>query len=268
MPSFDLHAYLDRIGWRDLVGVDLPTLTGLLRGHMAAIPFENFDVLLHRPIRLDIDSLQHKLVGAHRGGYCFEHATLFAAALEAIGFAPVRHAARVTLMKPRETAARTHMFVTVPLADGNFVADPGFGALAARMPMPLVDGAEVVADGNTHWMQRDADGWTLRALDDGGPVDCWTSTMAREYPVDFDLGNHFTSTGPGSSFVERMLLRAITPNGSVSLMNRDVTIREGGAIRRTQLQDRKALRALVGERFGFDLPELEALRVPSIPEWK
>jgi N-hydroxyarylamine O-acetyltransferase len=34
-----------------------------------------------------------------------------------------------------------------------------------------------------------------------------------------------------------------------------------------QLADRRALRDLVIEHFGFDLPEIERLRVPSIPEW-
>jgi len=28
------------------------------------------------------------------------------------------------------------------------------------------------------------------------------------------------------------------------------------------------LRALLARHFGFDLPEIEQLRVPSIPEWQ
>ena len=35
----------------------------------------------------------------------------------------------------------------------------------------------------------------------------------------------------------------------------------------TQLADRAALPALLVEHFGFDLPEVLHLRVPSIPEW-
>ena len=81
------------------------------------------------------------------------------------------------------------------------------------------------------------------------------------------MGNHFTSTYPGSQFIDRLLLRAITPGGQVTVMNRDVTMREGGDVRRLQLPDRAALRALVNDHFGFDLPELETLRVPSIAEW-
>lgn len=265
--ALDLPAYLDRIGWRGDAAPDLRTLGSLVHAHTAAIPFENIDVLLHRPIRLDLDALQRKLVDARRGGYCFEHATLFAAALEALGYAPVRHAARVTLLKPRESAPRTHMFLTVPLAEGVFVVDPGFGALAPRMPVPLADGVEIHSGGDTHWMHRDAGRWTLRALRDGETVDCWTSTMEQEFAVDFEMGNHFTSTWPGSPFVDRLMMRAITPDGQVTVMNRDVAIRAGSDVRRLQLPDRTALRVLVGDHFGFDMPELETLRVPSIGEW-
>ena len=88
--SIDLDAYLARIQWGSPVRQDLATLSALLRAHMTRIPFENLDVLLGHPIRLDLEGLQAKLVRARRGGYCFEHATLFAAALEALGFAPVR----------------------------------------------------------------------------------------------------------------------------------------------------------------------------------
>jgi N-hydroxyarylamine O-acetyltransferase len=84
------------------------TLAGLLHAHMLRIQFENLDVLLGRPVRLDLDSLQDKLVRARRGGYCFEHATLFAAVLEKLGFQPVRHAARVVCSpRVRKRPART-----------------------------------------------------------------------------------------------------------------------------------------------------------------
>jgi N-hydroxyarylamine O-acetyltransferase len=89
----DLPAYFARIGWNGSRTPTLATLAALLERHMRAIPFENLDVLLRRPVRLDLDALQSKLVGARRGGYCFEHATLFAAALEDLGFAPERNTA-------------------------------------------------------------------------------------------------------------------------------------------------------------------------------
>ena len=113
MPTVDLDAYFQRIRWTGATMPTFDTLAGILRAHDAAIPFENLDVLLGRPIRLDLDSIQAKLVTASRGGYCFEHATLFAAVLEQLGFQPTRHAARVILFDPPSEAARSHMFLTV-----------------------------------------------------------------------------------------------------------------------------------------------------------
>ena len=140
--SLDLDAYFDRIQWSGSTRPNHETLAGVLHAHMSSIPFENLDVLLGRPIRLDLDGLQQKLVCARRGGYCFEHGTLFGAVLEEMGFKPVRHTGRVIMITPRTGAPRTHMFLTVPVAEGTFVVDPGFGALAPRIPVPLQDGVE------------------------------------------------------------------------------------------------------------------------------
>jgi N-hydroxyarylamine O-acetyltransferase len=63
------------------------------------------------------------------------------------------------------------------------------------------------------------------------------------------------------------MLRALTPGGRTSVMNRDVTVLREGNTEKYQLADRHALRTLLGEHFGFDLPEVERVRVPMIPEW-
>jgi N-hydroxyarylamine O-acetyltransferase len=160
MAAIDLDAYFDRIRWG---GAPLPshaTLAGILAAHMSAIPFENIDVLLGRGIRLDLEGLQAKLVSARRGGYCFEHASLLAAVLAQLGFKPVPHLARVVLMAPRTVASRGHMFLTVPLPEGRFLVDPGFGALAPRIPVPVADRRETSIDHETHWLERDGDYWT------------------------------------------------------------------------------------------------------------
>src|ERR1700761_3822466 len=115
--TLNLDAYLARIGWQDERAPTYTTLAGVLDAHMARIPFENLDVLLGRPIQLDVSGLQSKLVDARRGGYCFEHASLMAAVLEALGFEVGRHAARVVLFQPPKEAPRDHMFLTVA-ADG------------------------------------------------------------------------------------------------------------------------------------------------------
>lgn len=262
--AIDLRRYFARIGWAGEQSSTYATLAGILHAHTARIPFENLDVLLARPPRLDLGSLEAKLVDARRGGYCFEHATLFAAVLGALGFEPVAHAARVVLNASRDASPRTHMFLTVAIEGRTFVVDPGFGRLASRVPVPLASGGRGDA---THWMTRDGDFWILRAKEAGNDVDCWVSTLEAESSVDFEVANHYTATHSASPFVNRLLLRAITGDGYVTVMNRDVTRVRGDAAQMSRLADRAHLRALLNADFGFDLPDVASLRVPSIDGW-
>jgi N-hydroxyarylamine O-acetyltransferase len=266
--SIDLNAYFDRIGWGGPASANYATLAGLLRAHVSRIPFENFDVLLGRGIRLDLESLQNKIVRARRGGYCFELATLFAFVLENLGFHIVRHSARVILFGPATEASRSHMFLTVELPEGIFVVDPGFGYYSSRVPIPLQDGASVRGDHETHWMVRNGNTWMLRAQLGDKPIDAWVTTLEPDNPVDFEMANHYVATYPTSPFVNRIMMSALTADGRVSAMNRDVTIWSNNQPQAVQLADRAALRKLLDQYYGFDLPEVEQLRVPSIPEWQ
>jgi N-hydroxyarylamine O-acetyltransferase len=267
MASAMLHAYFDRIGWRGATTPSFETLAGLLRAHMLAIPFENLDVLAGRPVRLDPDGLVEKLVCARRGGYCFEHATLLAAVLDELGFEVGRHAARVVLIRPRSEAPRLHMFLTVTLSGGQFVVDPGFGGPAALAPVPLKDGGAEETVGASHWMVRDGDFWILRTRIGAGAGDAWVSTLEEERPIDFAVANHYTATHSDSPFVNRLMLSRFTPEGRVSAMNREATIRRAGETESFPIADRAALRAFIATHLGFDFPEVDSLRTPFIPEW-
>src|SRR5262245_49690105 len=93
--TIDLAAYFERISYAGDTSPSRATLEALHLAHATHIPFENLDVLLGRPIRLDLASLQAKLVRDRRGGYCFEQNRLFASVLESLGFAVTTLAARV-----------------------------------------------------------------------------------------------------------------------------------------------------------------------------
>jgi N-hydroxyarylamine O-acetyltransferase len=264
--TLDLAAYFDRIGWHGTAEPTLATLSGLLDAHVTHIPFENLDVLLGREVRLDISGLQAKLVRDRRGGYCFEHATLFAGVLEALGFAPVRHAARVIVFTPRAASPRTHMFLSVTVDGGRYVVDPGFGLFASRKPLAL-DGGGVPAERPLQRMAREGNEWVLHLVRDGVEVPAWVSTMTAETAIDFEVANHFTATHPQSPFVNWFMGSAVTPDGRVNVMNRDVTHVHDGTTTKASLPDRAALRALLARDFGIDLPEVETLRIPGVPEW-
>jgi N-hydroxyarylamine O-acetyltransferase len=260
--TLDLDRYFQRIAWTGATAATMPVLAGLLRAHMVTIPFENLDILLGTPVSLDLDALQDKLVDRKRGGCCYEHATLFQAVIERLGFEVRAHDARVTMLGTKATSARTHMLLTVELPEGAFVLDPGFGGLAPLVPVPL-DGQQA----GDHWLERDAGEVTLKVrTPDKGIIDAWVTTLAPLYPIDFVVAAHYTSTSPRSGFTQRMMLRAFTDEGRVAVMNRDVTRWDGDVPTPSRLADRAALHDLLVGDFGFDL-DVSHLRVPSIPEW-
>ena len=263
----NLDAYLARIEWRGSRAPTFETLAGVLRAHMTAVPFENLDVLLGRGVRLDLDSVFEKLVAARRGGYCFEHGTLCQAALGELGFTTVAHAARVIMQRRREDAALTHMVLSVSIDGRTFLLDPGFGGQAPLVPVPL-DGT-IVRDGrDCHRLVRHDDEWVLEAEIDGAFAPLWTSSLQPAMPADFVMANHFVSTFPTSPFVTSLMLRAFSRRGRVSMMNRDLTVRGASAVEKSILPDRAALRSVLVADFGFDLPDVERMRVPAITEWE
>ena len=154
---FDLDAYLERLRLAAPPTADAAGLVRLQHAHRLAIPFENLDVRLGRPIAIDGASVFAKLVGARRGGFCFEHNRLFLDALAALGFEARALLARVWL-GASEVPPLTHTLSLVALGGEAWIADAGFGGSYAP-PMPLVDGAEADApDGARFRLTRDRDG--------------------------------------------------------------------------------------------------------------
>jgi arylamine N-acetyltransferase len=82
----DLDAYFERIAFHGTATPTLQTLRELHALHTQAIPFDGFSPFLGEKVKLDVDSLQEKLVRGGRGGYCFEQNVLLWRVLETIGF--------------------------------------------------------------------------------------------------------------------------------------------------------------------------------------
>jgi hypothetical protein len=111
-----------------------------------------------------------------------------------------------------------------------------------------------------HRLAREGNDWVLYVAKDGEQVRGWISTLEEDYPVYFEMMNYYTSNHPSSFFTHNILTSAVTQDGRVNIMNQGVQIISNGAARGAHLTDRKAVRSLVTEHFGFDLPELETMR--------
>ncbi|UCD67344.1 MAG: arylamine N-acetyltransferase [Betaproteobacteria bacterium] len=118
----DVPAYLERIAYQGTLAPDYATLEALHLARATHIPFENLDILLDRPILLDLGSLQSKLVDARRGGYCYEHNALFASVLREIGLSVTPLAARVR-HRQATLLPRAHMCLWVRIDDADWIVD-------------------------------------------------------------------------------------------------------------------------------------------------
>ena len=257
MSNFNLDAYFARIGYGGPATPTLETLTALQAAQVAAIPFENLTPLLGQPVKLDLGSLQAKLVQSRRGGYCFELNALFKAALEAIGFEVTGLAARVRWMAPPEAplSARSHMLLKVDLADGPWLADAGFGGHLLDAPLRLEGGLEqstpwaryrlVETDGRLTLQVRLAGEWCSTYLFDFDPA----------LPADYEIYNWATSTQPQSLFLNLLIAERLTQTSRYSLVNTKLTERrrDGSAVERT-LASAGELGDVLNEVFDIETP--------------
>lgn len=264
----DLDAYLARIGHTGPRTPTLATLRALHARHPAAIPFENLDPLLGRPVPLDLDALQAKLVARRRGGYCFEQNTLFRAALEAIGFTVTSLIARSLWMVPPDRPAnpRTHMVLRVDLPEGPQLADVGFGGHLFAAPLALAaDVAPPTPAGKLRLVPADP-GFTLQARIGGGWQDAYRFTLEPQAPIDLIVANWFTSTHPTSRFRTSLLVERLTPQGRTSLSNQHLVRRHAdGRVEKRRLATAEDLARVLATEFGLDLPADPATLFALVP---
>jgi N-hydroxyarylamine O-acetyltransferase len=265
----DLEPYLARIGYSGPVKPDLITLNALMRAHAQSVPFENLDVLLGRPIDLSPEALQRKIVSDRRGGYCFEQNGLLLSVLQTIGFTVTPLSARVRYQRPRDyTPARTHLFLRVEIDDVPWVADVGVGSMSLTGSFRLdADGEQptpheprrIVREGSLYFHQaRLGDEWH----------DVLEFTGEEMPPIDRELANWFTSAHPQSHFKNRLVAaRALTDGRRLSLLNRDLTVRDrDGRAHTRSLATPAELLDVLAQEFGLLFPTGTEFRCDAL-DW-
>ncbi|HEX5447434.1 MAG TPA: arylamine N-acetyltransferase [Pirellulales bacterium] len=272
----DLDAYFQRIGYDGSREPTLQTFAAVHLAHATQIPFENLDIHLGRPIQIDLASIQAKLVHSRRGGYCFEHNTLLAAALEELGFRVTALAARVRLGASR-VLSKTHMLLMVDLESppkvavrsariaacqdpatapgAPWLADVGFGTGGLLAPLPLTPEQVSQQHGRSYRLTREEpQTWVLQSLSRGAWHDLYAFTLEPHYPIDYEMANHYISTHPASRFVQTLVAQRQTLDACHLLRNREHSVVRGDDVRvRTIMHDEELLQVL-DETFGISLP--------------
>jgi N-hydroxyarylamine O-acetyltransferase len=268
--TLDLDAYLRRIGYPGPADRSEATLTALYRAHLASVRFENLGVFIDGGIKVDLESIQEKIVFRGRGGYCYEHAQLFGAVLERLGFGVERLLARVG-PDGGPARPRTHLTLRVRADQQVWLADPGFGS---SPPAPLSlrrfrSGGPQEIDGWIYEVAPDTEHGEevrkLREYADGQWVTLHRWTDAAVHPVDVVLSNHYTATHPDSWFTWQPVIVRRDPDAIRSILGRTYTVtRPGHPKARRELTDQEFAAALTGE-FGLTLTGDEVAAAVAAP---
>jgi N-hydroxyarylamine O-acetyltransferase len=254
--SLDLDAYLARIDYRGPVAARLDTLQDIALRHPLAIPFENLNPLLGRPVALDVASLQQKLLRDGRGGWCFEHNVLLGTALAAIGFDVTGLAARVMWNMPAgATLPRSHMVLQVILEGQVLIVDAGFGGLTLTGPLRLVADVEQDTPHERFRLIRANEYFVVEAR----VRDEWKALYRfdRQWQAiaDYEVTNWYLSTNPKSHFLTTLVAARVQADRRFALRNTDFAIHHrGGYTERRALASAQELRDTLEQTFGIKVP--------------
>jgi N-hydroxyarylamine O-acetyltransferase len=253
--AFDIEAYCARIGYSGPRDPTHRVLESLVEHHALALPFENLDVLLERPIRLDAPSLQAKMVRDRRGGYCFEHNTLLAGVLGQMGFDVSAHLGRGRWrVPPGVTLPRTHMVLTVALAGERYLVDGGYGGVGLTSPLKLGCSDPQPSLFEEQRISTSTEGWLVQARIAGEWRDLYTFVDDPVPAIDFEVANWYTATHPASRFRQNLIVSCATREARHVLFNRELTTYGRTAKEATTVDGPDDLLAALSSRFGLRFP--------------
>jgi N-hydroxyarylamine O-acetyltransferase len=254
----NLPAYFDRIGYSGPRTPDFATLDALMRAHAAHVPFENLDVQLGRRLSLDRDAIFAKLVGARRGGWCYEQNGLFGWALGELGFDVRRLSCGVLRAVNGDAALGNHLALAVTLEGAPWLVDVGFGGSQAG-PIPLAAGEHSQAPYTIALAQHDDGFWRLAE---------WTepnkpfSFDFRDGPADEPLLAAKCAElqdDPESVFVQNLVVQQRLGDTHRSLRGRVFSERSAAGETRHVIGNAAEFVGVLADAFALDLPEAAGL---------
>jgi N-hydroxyarylamine O-acetyltransferase len=252
----ELAAYLDRIGFEGTARADLETLTGLQRAHAGAVPFENLDVQLRRPLALDVERSYDKIVTRGRGGWCFEMNGIMEWALKEIGFDVMRMSAGVRREQLGDGQLGNHLCLLVRL-DQPYLVDVGFGgSLVAPLPLraseredpPYRVGLSETGDG--YWRFCETALQVPFTFDFRAVASDEALFAARCQQLQSD---------PASSFVQNLVVQRRAGDTHLSLRGRVLTTLHSTHADKVLLNSADELVETIQSRFHLDVPEVATL---------
>ncbi|MFL5296487.1 MAG: arylamine N-acetyltransferase family protein [Phenylobacterium sp.] len=253
----ELAAYFERIGFAGPARPDLATLRALHRAHLLAIPYENLDVQLGRPLTTDPAAAYDKIVRRGRGGWCYEMNGLFGWALEQVGFAVTRMAGAANRELLGDVVAGNHLVLLVQVEGEPWIADTGFGDGSIE-PFPLRVQAMTV-DGFPFRLEPLDDRWWRFHNHPNGGAKSFDFVVEPADPALLDGRCQWLQYAPESGFVLNLVAQRHRSGGILQLRGRVLREVTPTGLTSRLLGSADELVAVLREDFGLDVPEVAEL---------
>lgn len=259
MDSTILKSYFNRIQIDDIQGNSLENLRLLVKHHTRNIPFENLNPLLDIPVKLDMESLVQKIIYGGRGGYCFEQNLLFMEVLKTLGYQAEPLAARVTASDDAMNA-RTHMFLLVTIEESHYITDVGFGGATPTEPLRFEPDLIQKTPHNTYRITENNENFSFEYLKENKWKPLHTFDLQKQFPVDFQMANWYTSTYPESHFRHQLSVALGGQGERFGLRNNRLSIHHiNGETETKELLTVKEIMDVLENLFGLNLSRLPGL---------
>jgi N-hydroxyarylamine O-acetyltransferase len=255
---FDQDAWIARIGYSGSRVPNLETLQALVSCHSSTIAYESIDILLDRPPKLDLRSLQDKMIAGGRGGYCFEQNMLFRGGLRSLGYKVTSLQARVVRgLDIDAQRPMLHMVLRIDLPQGPFLADVGFGNLAPTAPLQLSPGVEQDTPHEVMRFISMGDELTLQSQLGDRWEHIYRVVLLPRFDAEYEISNWFTGTHPQSPYLNNMIAALPGQNRTrLTLFNTRFNVRHpSGKVERRMLEGMDEYRTVLRDEFGVALSD-------------
>jgi N-hydroxyarylamine O-acetyltransferase len=254
----DVSAYLARIGYSGSTDPSAETLCAIHRAHLLAVPFENLDIHLGRPILCDEAQFLRKIIHERRGGFCYELNGAFSALLHALGFRVMLLSARVARPDGSDGLEFDHLCLRVDIPEESsgqsWLADVGFGDSFIE-PLRFELDLEQAQLDRLYRLKEIGSRIHMEMMGD----DIWK----RQYSFvsqprqlyDFAAMCHYHQTSPDAHFTRQRICTVARPDGRVTLSNlKLIETKDGHKVER-ELRGEEEWRVQLKHLFGIGLPE-------------
>jgi arylamine N-acetyltransferase len=227
----EVRAYLDRIGYHGTPDGSAAALEELQERHVHTVPYENFDILRHIPLSLEVPDLIEKIVVRRRGGYCFELNALFGWLLRELGYQVTDMMARFWRDEPNPPPKRRHHVLKVRSGDDFYLCDVGVGGIVPRRPIKFTLGLEQQQGDECYRLESDVYyGWILCELKHSQWSWIYSFTEEPQLPKDYMMATYWCENSPDSIFQRQPMVAVRTKVGRNTIVGIEFRIFVSGDV--------------------------------------